>query len=212
MEWRVSGRYFEACSCEAVCPCRRVGGRAGGRSTYGVCDFALGWSIDSGMADHLDLSGFEVVMAGSYDDDEPGSPWRVVLYVDARATAEQQEAMEAIYLGRAGGTTLTNFAAAIGECLPSVLPASRSTTRAANGASVPTTTSWSSKERRSSPTRPSPAAFPATTILARKSLPNCSQSATRDSGSRFAAAAASPLGTTTAQTPEVGPAARCRFG
>ncbi len=117
MEWRVSGRYFEACSCEAVCPCRQVGGRRGGRSTYGVCDFALGWSIDSGTADHLNLSGFEVVMAGSYDDDEPGSPWRVVLYVDARATAEQQQAMEAIYLGRAGGTTLTNFAAAIREVL-----------------------------------------------------------------------------------------------
>jgi hypothetical protein len=94
MEWRVSGRYFEACSCEVVCPCRRVNGRPGGRSTYGVCHFALGWSIDSGTADDLDLSGFEVVMAGSYDDDEPGSPWRVVLYVDARATAEQQRAMD----------------------------------------------------------------------------------------------------------------------
>lgn len=69
------------------------------------------------MADHLDLSGFEVVMAGSFDDDEPGSPWRGALYVDARATAEQQEAMETIYLGRAGGTTLTNFAAAISEVL-----------------------------------------------------------------------------------------------
>lgn len=117
MEWRVSGRYFEACSCEAVCPCRRVDGRPGGRSTYGVCQFALGWSIDSGTADDLDLSGFEVVMAGFYDDDEPGSPWRVVLYVDGRASTEQQRAMEAIFLGRAGGTTLTNFAAAIRDVL-----------------------------------------------------------------------------------------------
>lgn len=117
MEWRVSGRYFEACSCEVVCPCRRVDGRPGGRSTYGVCQFALGWSIDSGTADNLDLSGFEVVMAGFYDDDEPGSPWQVVLYVDARASTEQQRAMEAIFLGRAGGTTLTNFAAAIRDIL-----------------------------------------------------------------------------------------------
>ena len=135
MEWRVSGRYFEACSCEVVCPCRRIDGSPGGRSTYGVCHFALGWSIDSGTADDLDLSGFEVVMAGSYDDDEPGSPWRVVLYVDARATGEQQRAMEAIYLGRAGGTTLTNFAAAIRDVL-AVRPARISIEHSPGGRSI----------------------------------------------------------------------------
>jgi hypothetical protein len=92
-----------------------VGGVPGGRSTYGVCDFALGWTIADGHADGLDLSGLEVVMAGSYNDDEPGSPWRVALYVDERASAEQHAALEAIFLGRAGGTTLENFAQHIGE-------------------------------------------------------------------------------------------------
>ena len=115
--WRVAGRYFEACSCETICPCRRVGDRPGGRSTFGVCDFALGWSIDEGHADEVDLSGFEVVMAGSYDDDEPGTPWRVALYVDERASDQQRQAVESIFLGRSGGTTLSNFAAFIGEVL-----------------------------------------------------------------------------------------------
>lgn len=114
-EWSVAGPYFEACSCEAICPCRRVGGAPGGRSTFGVCDFALGWTIERGHADGLDLSGLEVVMAGSYDDDEPGSPWRVILYVDERASDAQFRALESIYLGRAGGTTLENFARLIGE-------------------------------------------------------------------------------------------------
>jgi hypothetical protein len=113
--WAVSGPYFEACSCEAVCPCRSVGGRRGGRSTYGICDFALGWTIADGHADGLDLSGLAVVMAGSYDDDEAGSPWRVVLYIDDRAEVRQRAALEDIFLGRAGGTTLTNFARAIGD-------------------------------------------------------------------------------------------------
>lgn len=113
----MAGRYFEACSCEAICPCRRVGDRPGGRSTFGVCDFALGWSVDEGHADEVDLAGFEVVMAGSYDDDEPGSPWRVALYVDERASDRQREALESIFLGRSGGTTLTNFATFIGEVL-----------------------------------------------------------------------------------------------
>jgi hypothetical protein len=113
--WSVAGPYFEACSCEAVCPCRSVGKRPGGRSTYGICDFALGWTIATGNADDLDLSGLEVVMAGSYDDDEPGTPWRVVLYIDERADARQRAALETIFLGDAGGTTLRNFARFIGE-------------------------------------------------------------------------------------------------
>ena len=113
--WSLEGDYFEACSCEAICPCRRVNGAPGGRSTYGVCDFALGWSIRSGRADEVDLAGLEVVIAGSYDDDEPGSPWRVVVYLDERASREQAEALEAIFLGRAGGTTLANFSRYFGE-------------------------------------------------------------------------------------------------
>lgn len=113
--WRVSGLYFEACNCDAICPCRRQGDRQGGRSTYGVCDFALGWTVAQGYSGDLALSGLQVVMAGSYDDDEPGSPWRVALYVDDTASSEQHAVLTEIFLGRAGGTVLRNFAAAIGE-------------------------------------------------------------------------------------------------
>ena len=113
--WRVQGSYYEVCSCEAICPCRRVGDRRGGRSTYGICQFALSWQIQQGQYEEIDLRNLAVVLAGSYDDDEPGSPWRVMLYVDERAAPAQHEALAAIFLGRAGGTTLRNFAAAIGN-------------------------------------------------------------------------------------------------
>jgi hypothetical protein len=112
--WAIAGSYFEGCNCEAICPCRRVGERAGGRSTYGICQFALSWQISQGSAGGLRVDDLAVVMAGWYDDDEPGSPWRVSLYLDQRASQEQQEALAAIFLGRAGGTTFRNFAAAIG--------------------------------------------------------------------------------------------------
>lgn len=116
--WRISGSYFEACSCDAVCPCRQIGGsmgRSGGRSTYGVCDFALSWWILDGRANTVDLSGLKAVMVGRYDDDEPGSPWRVALYIDERGDADQQHALGEIFLGRRGGTVFRNFASAIGE-------------------------------------------------------------------------------------------------
>ena len=113
--WSVTGSYYEVCNCEAICPCRRQGNKLGGRSTYGVCEFALSWHILDGHCGSIDLTDQLVVLVGRYDDDEPGSPWRVILYVDERARPDQHDALAAIFLGRLGGGTLRNFAAAIGE-------------------------------------------------------------------------------------------------
>lgn len=114
-EWHLTGSYYEACNCEAICPCRRHGDRPGGRSTYGVCDFVLSWCVESGQADGIDLADRRVVMVGSYDDDEPGSPWSVALYIDDHSSPDQRQALADIFLGRTGGTTFTNFARAIGR-------------------------------------------------------------------------------------------------
>jgi len=112
-EWHVKGTYFEACNCEAICPCRWQGGRRlATASSYGVCDFALSWCILDGRAGAEDLAGLSVVMAGSYPD---GQPWHVCLYLDERANTAQGEALTNIFLGRAGGTVLRNFAKRIGE-------------------------------------------------------------------------------------------------
>ena len=102
--WRVRGTYLESCNCDAICPCRRIDGVPGGRSTYGICLGALSWRIEEGWADGVRLDGLGVVLAIQYDDDEPGSPWSVFLYVDERGDEAQRAALEAIYLGRLGGS------------------------------------------------------------------------------------------------------------
>jgi hypothetical protein len=113
--WRVAGSYFEACNCEAICPCRTVGGRPGGRSTEGVCQFVLSWRVTDGRGGDVRLDGLDVVMAGYYDDDEDGSPWRVALFVDERASDDQAEWLRRIFAGEAGGGTMDNYAGAIGR-------------------------------------------------------------------------------------------------
>lgn len=113
MHWSARGTYFEACNCLAICPCRQVGGRDGGRSTYGVCDFTLSWWVREGHFGSRDLSDRRVVMVGSYADDDPGSPWTVNLYVDDGADEGQHSALRDIFLGRAGGTPEKNYAPAI---------------------------------------------------------------------------------------------------
>ena len=103
MNWRISGFYFESCNCDAICPCRMVGGIAGGRSTHGICLGALSWRIDEGRVDSVDLAGLAVALTLRYDDDEPGSPWTFSLHVDERGDDDQRAALEAIFLGRLGG-------------------------------------------------------------------------------------------------------------
>ncbi len=51
----------------------------------------------------MGLSGLAVALTGEYHDDEPGSPWRFVLYVDERGSEEQQRALAEIFVGRLGG-------------------------------------------------------------------------------------------------------------
>lgn len=98
LSFRVRGTYFESCNCDAICPCRMVGGIPGGRSTHGVCFGVLSWRIDEGSLASTDLAGLNVVLVCSYDDDEPGSPWSIVLHVDSRADEQQHRALEHIFL------------------------------------------------------------------------------------------------------------------
>jgi hypothetical protein len=107
--WTISGTYLEACNCVAICPCRRVGGRSGGRSTYGVCEGALSWAVEQGHAGDVDLTGLAAVLACRYDDDEPGSPWDFWLYLDERGDERQRAALQAILTGEWGGTALVQF-------------------------------------------------------------------------------------------------------
>jgi hypothetical protein len=101
--------YFESCNCEAICPCRRIDGASGGRSTHGVCMGVLSWLIEDGTVDGTELSGLPVALACRYSDDEPGSPWMWVLYLDAGASRDQRAALEGIFTGRLGGDAERHF-------------------------------------------------------------------------------------------------------
>ena len=101
--WRIRGAYFESCNCEAICPCRMIGGVKGGRSTYGICFGVLSWLVAEGHAGDVDLSGLAAAFVVRYDDDEPGSPWSFVVHVDERGSAQQRTALAAILTGELGG-------------------------------------------------------------------------------------------------------------
>jgi hypothetical protein len=97
MSFRIAGTYLEACNCDPICPCRRIDGVSVERSTHGICCGALSWRVVEGEVQGIDLSGTGAVMTYSYDDDEPGSPWTLVLYLDGPGELGE------ILLGRLGG-------------------------------------------------------------------------------------------------------------
>ena len=113
--WRVRGSYFEACNCDAICPCRSVGGRPSGPSTYGECFGTSSWHVQEGHWGDVDLADLLVVLSLHYlDAVPPSTPWEVVLYVDERADSAQRAALADIFLGRAGGTVSELYGPAIG--------------------------------------------------------------------------------------------------
>lgn len=107
--WRIQGTYLETCTCDAICPCRTIGGRKGGRSTTGLCLGALSWQIEDGGVGDVNLGTLRAVLANRYDDDDPGSPWYHHLYLDERGDERQREALESIFLGRLGGAPAEQF-------------------------------------------------------------------------------------------------------
>ena len=101
--YSVSGKYFESCNCDPICPCRMTDGIPGGRSTYGVCYGALAWLVEDGHVGDVDLTGRKFALTVMYDDDELGSPWTIVLHVDADGSERQREALADVFLGNLGG-------------------------------------------------------------------------------------------------------------
>jgi hypothetical protein len=101
--YSVSGSYFESCNCEPICPCRMVDSVPGGRSTSGICKGILAWLVEDGRVGDVEVNGLLTALAIQYNDDEPGSPWTIVLHVDSRATNQQRAGLEDVFLGRLGG-------------------------------------------------------------------------------------------------------------
>lgn len=110
-QWRVEGMYFEACSCKGACPCLFAGD-----PTEGTCDALVAWHIDQGHMDDLTLDGLNLAMALHTPGNMTAGDWKVVVYIDARASQQQHDALVQIFGGAAGGhpATLASF---VGEIL-----------------------------------------------------------------------------------------------
>jgi hypothetical protein len=111
MSWSVQGTYIEACNCEVACPCVFLS-----PPTEGDCKVVIGWHIDKGRHGDTVLDGLNAAMIAFAPDHMMKGQWKVALYLDKRADAQQQAALQGVFSGADGGH-LANLAPLIGEVL-----------------------------------------------------------------------------------------------
>ena len=98
MAYQLEGRMLEVCTCKAVCPCW-VGEDPDG----GTCDGVIAWHIDRGTIDGADVSGLTLGLLAHIPGNVLKGNWRAVVYVDEKATSQQEEALLNVWTGKLGG-------------------------------------------------------------------------------------------------------------
>jgi len=109
MAYQLEGSLLEVCTCKVICPCW-VGEDPDG----GQCDGIVAYHVDRGTVDGVDVSGRTFVLLAHIPGNVLKGNWRAVVYLDDKATPQQQEALLNAFTGKLGGP-LADQAQLIGE-------------------------------------------------------------------------------------------------
>ena len=113
MAWRISGRYFENCTCDVVCPCTASLSLG---ADYDRCQVVLVFHVDDGDVDGVDVGGLTVVAVGDAPKVMTDGNWRLGMLIDDAASDEQAAKLGAVFGGELGGP-MEGLAPLIGEML-----------------------------------------------------------------------------------------------
>ncbi|AIO31973.1 hypothetical protein DM39_1957 [Burkholderia cenocepacia] len=109
MSYSLEGRILEVCDCKVLCPCW-----IGEDPDNGTCKATVAYHYDKGAVDGVDISGLTVACAAFLPGNVLQGNWRVILFIDERATDAQYEALAGVYRGEHGGP-IADFAQLFGE-------------------------------------------------------------------------------------------------
>ncbi len=107
--YHITGRLLEVCTCGSLCPCW-VGEDPDG----GTCDSALAWRVDEGVIEGVDVSGLTFALSVFIPGNVLAGNWRAAVFVDDKATDEQQAELLKVFTGQLGGA-IADLAGLIGE-------------------------------------------------------------------------------------------------
>ena len=113
MAWSLTGRYFENCTCNVVCPC--TASLALG-ADYDRCMVVLVFHVDKGQIDGVDVGGLTVAAVGDTPKVMTDGNWRLGMLIDDSASEDQASKLGALFGGQLGGP-MEGLVPLIGELL-----------------------------------------------------------------------------------------------
>ena len=110
MTYEIEGKLLEVCTCNVLCPCW-----VGEDPDYKTCDTTIAWGIEKGSIEGIDVSGLTMAVSAHIPKNIliPKS-WKAVVFVDDKATAEQEGVLLQLFTGQLGGA-VADLAGLIGE-------------------------------------------------------------------------------------------------
>ena len=110
MGYDIEGRLLEVCTCNVLCPCW-----VGENPDYKTCDTTIAWGIEKGTIEGVDVSGLTLAVSAHIPNNilEPKS-WTAAVFVDDKASDEQQDVLLKLFTGQLGGA-VADLAGLIGE-------------------------------------------------------------------------------------------------
>ena len=110
MAYDLEGQLLEVCTCKILCPCW-VGENPDGD---GTCDSIISWHIDKGHINGVNVAKLTIATLNHIPGNVLKGNWRVIFFVDDKATPQQHDAMVAAFRGDLGGP-LKDLAGLYGE-------------------------------------------------------------------------------------------------
>ena len=97
-KWFIEADYFQACNCDYGCPCEFEA-----PPTHGSCEGMGAWKINKGRYGNVSLAGLGFGFVAKWPEALHKGNGTAALFFDAKADAEQRDALMAIASGKAGG-------------------------------------------------------------------------------------------------------------
>jgi hypothetical protein len=98
--WKITGSYFETCSCDVICPC--TASLSFGAS-HDRCMVTLVFHIKDGEVEGTDVSGLTVAAIADTPKVMTDGNWRLGVFIDGQASDAQAEKLGGVFSGALGG-------------------------------------------------------------------------------------------------------------
>ena len=98
MAYRLEGTFLEVCSCDVLCPCW-----IGEDPDNGTCQSIIAWNFEKGEINGVEVSGLSIGALCNIPGNVLDGNWKAAIYVDDKATDQQNDAILSVWGGKAGG-------------------------------------------------------------------------------------------------------------